>query len=410
MDRQDWLRQLNYLGSAVGGAKHLIDLDPQGMLSSAQASTGLSDFGDDDWREAYDVLVASIVEDIDLTTMGRLMSRGDILRALRNRLLVVDALKRTPEILQERIASPLLIAGQGRSGTTILLELLAQDPANRAPLAWEAASPVAPPETTLADGISRGEIAQCDNELWDNVQPEMLAAHEHRWDLPVECIHFMALDFSSDFWMALYAARGYLEWKFKTHRTSAYDWHEKILQLLQHGQKTNRWLLKSAAHTRSLDVLLAHYPDMRIIQTHRDPLRTIPSTISITGYLRWSRVNDVDLRALAQMIVQSYQDSLRQVMQQRANHLIPADQIADVHFQDLMIDPVGTIRGAYEELGMEFTEEYGKKIRAYLVEKPRNKFGKHVYTAKDYGLSDDQIRRDFAFYTDHYGVALEASA
>jgi hypothetical protein len=320
----------------------------------------------------------------------------------------VDSLKRTPEILQEQIVSPVLIAGQGRSGTTILLELLAQDPANRAPLAWEAASPVAPPETSLADGISRGEIAECDNELWDDVQPEMLAAHEHRWDLPVECIHFMALDFSSDFWMALYMARGYLEWKFKANRTSAYDWHQKILQLLQHGQKTNRWLLKSAAHTRSLDVLLAHYPDMRIIQTHRDPLKTIPSTISITGYLRWSRVNDVDLRALAEMIVQSYRDSLRLVMQQRADGIIPADQIADVHFQELMADPVATIRGAYEKLGLEFTEEYGDRIRAYLVEKPRNKYGKHVYAAKDYGLSDEQIRKDFTFYTDHYGVALDA--
>jgi len=128
---------------------------------------------------------------------------------------MVDALKRTPVILDERISSPVLIMGQGRSGTTILFELLNQDPANRAPLGWEVASPVAPPERTLADGITRGEIAQCDNELRDDVQPEMLAAYEHGWDLPVECIHFMAPDFSSDYWTALYTARGYLEWKLR---------------------------------------------------------------------------------------------------------------------------------------------------------------------------------------------------
>ncbi len=184
MDRQDWLRRLNYLGSAVGGAEQLVSLDPEEMLASAQATTGLTDFGDDDWREAYDQLTASIAKDVDLTTIGRLMSRGDILRALRNRLFVVNALKQTPAILNEQIVAPLLIAGQGRSGTTILFELLAQDPNNRAPLAWEASSPVAPSEKTLADGITRAEIAECDNELWDDVQPEMLAAHEHRWDLP----------------------------------------------------------------------------------------------------------------------------------------------------------------------------------------------------------------------------------
>jgi hypothetical protein len=408
MDRPDWHRRLNYLGSAVGGARHLVSLDPEEMLANAQATAGLSDFGDDDWREAYDQLVASIAKDVDLTTLGRLMSRADILRSLRNRLFVVDALKRTPAILEEQVVGPLLIAGQGRSGTTILFELLAQDPNNRAPLGWEAASPVAPPDPTLADGISRAEIGECDNELWDDVAPEMLAAHEHRWNLPVECIHFMALEFSSDYWSALYAPSGYLRWRARTGVDSAYQWHKKILQLLQHGGSTPRWLLKSAAHTRNLAVLLQQYPDMRIIQTHRDPLKTIASTVSLTGYLRWCRMNDVDLQLLAKMICLTTRDSLQQVMQERADGVIPAGQIADVHFQDLMADPVATIRDAYQKLGLESTKEYGDKIRAYLVDKPRDKFGKHRYAAEDYGLSDEQIRQDFLFYTDHYSIALEA--
>ncbi len=97
-------------------------------------------------------------------------------------------------------------------------------------------------------------------------------------------------------------------------------------------------------------------------------------------------------------------------MQERADGIIPADQIADVHFQDLMSDPVAAIRSAYERLGLEFTDEYGDKIRAYLVAKPRDKFGKHKYAAGDYGLTDGQIRRDFRFYTDHFAVALEDPA
>ena len=409
MERPDWHRRLNYLGSAVGGAEQLVSLDPEEMLTNAQATSGLSDFGDDDWREAYDQFVGSIVEDLDLTTIGRLMSRADILRALRNRLLVVHELKQTPEILEERVVAPLLIAGQGRSGTTILFELLAQDPHSRAPLGWEAASPVAPPEASLADGITRDEIGEVDNELWDDVSPQMLAAHEHRWDLPVECIHFMALEFSSDYWSALYSPAGYLRWRAGAGSKAAYLWHKKILQLLQHGRPTPRrhWLLKSAAHTHNIEVLLEQYPDMRIIQTHRDPLKTIPSTVSLTGYLRWSRVNDVDLQQLAKMICLSYQSSLQLIMRQRAEGIIPADQIADVHFRDLMTDPVATIRGAYDQLGLEFSDEYGERIRAYLADKPRHKFGKHKYASEDYGLTDEQIRQDFRFYTDHYSIALE---
>jgi len=385
----------------------MVSLDPEEMISCARASTGLSDFGDDGWREAYRILVASISGDVALTTIGRLMSRGDILRALRNRLFVIDALKRMPAVRDERIVAPIFIVGQGRSGTTILFELLDQDPGNRAPRGWEAASPVPPPPQTLADGVTREEIGQCDNELWDDVQPEMLAAHQHGWDLPVECIHFMAPDFSSDYWSALYVASGYLGWKFRANPTSAYDWHEKILQLLQYGHDRRRWVLKSAAHTRCLEILLRHYPDARIIQTHRDPVKTIPSTVSITGYLRYSRANDVDLLELGRAISLSYQDMLRKLLQQREDGTIPAGQIADIHFQDLMADPVATIAGAYETLGCEFGDDFAEKIRAYLVAKPRGKFGTHRYAAEDYGLTDQKIREDFRFYTDHFGVALE---
>jgi len=407
MDRQDWLRRLNYLGSAVGGASQLVSLDPDEMLECARSSTGLADFGDDGWREAYDVLVRSLARDVDLTSIGRLLTRSDILRALRNRLFVTQALKQTPEVRNERVVSPILIMGQGRSGTTILFELLNQDPDNRAPLGWEAASPIPPPGPSLADAITQSEIGQCDNELWDDLQPEMLAAHEHGWNLPVECIHFMAPDFSSDYWTALYTASGYLKWKFSKNPTTAYDWHENILKLLQHGQPPRRWLLKSAAHTRCLDVMLSHYPDLRIIQTHRDPAKTIPSTVSITGYLRWSRANDVDLLELGQLIHRSYQGLLRKVMRERADGSIPDGQIADLHFQDLMADPVASIRRLYETLGLAFSDEFAERIPAYLAGKPRGKFGTHRYSAEDYGLSQEQIRKDFRFYTDHYAVALE---
>ncbi len=407
MNRQDWLRRLNYLGSAVGGAAHLVGLDAEEMRACAQASAGLSDYGDDDWHVPYEILVASIGAEVDLTTVGRLMTRADILRALRNRLFVIDALKRVPAIRDERIVAPIFIVGQGRSGTTILFELLDQDPHNRAPRGWEAASPVPPPASTLADGITHSEIGQCDNELWDDVQPEMLAAHEHGWHLPVECIHFMAPDFSSDYWSALYTAAGYLEWKFRTNPTTAYDWHEKILELLQYGYGERRWVLKSAAHTRCLDVLLQRYPDARIILTHRDPVKTIPSTVSITGYLRYSRVNDVDLVGLGRAISGAYQDMLRKLMRQRDEGIIPSGQVADIHFQDLMADPVATIARAYETLGFEFCDDFAENIRTYLLAKPRGKFGTHRYAAEDYGLSDRQIRDEFRFYTDHFGVALE---
>ncbi len=404
----DWVRRLNYLGAMVGGSRRLLRLSADELLDEAREGTGLSDFGEPGWEDAFRVLVGSIESEVDLHTLGRLMTRADMLRALRNRLLVTEACRAEPAIRHESVVAPLLIAGQGRTGTSILFELLALDPANRAPLAWEAASPVDPPQGTLAEGITRERIAETVNEFWSDVQPAIRAAHEHRWDLPVECIRFMDAEFSSDWWAMLYAAWGWLKWRAEHPGDAAYRWHRRVLQLLQYGRgDTRRWLLKSPAHLGSLDRLLRQYPDLRIIHTHRDPLRSVPSTVSLSTLMRSSRANGVDTQLLGQMVVMGYGGMLRKVIDEREGGVIPPWQITDVHFQELMRDPVGSVEKAYASLELPFSAGFADAIRDYLANKPRDHFGKHRYAAADYGLSEAGIRESFRFYTDHYGIALE---
>jgi hypothetical protein len=361
METPNWVRRLNYIGAAIGGAAHMVSLDADELLKVATTTTGLSDFGADSWEQPYRKLLASIQEEVQLHTLGRIMTRGDVLRALRNRLLVTDALRRNPAILEEPIKASVVIAGQGRSGTSILFELLALDPNNRAPLAWEAASPVEPPPATRAGGITRGQIAETVNEFWADVQPEIKAAHEHRWDLPAECIRFMDSDFTSDLWVLLYGPLGYLAWRQEANPDTAYDWHKNIIRVLQHGQPRRRWLWKTPSHLGSLDRLLARYPDAKIIHTHRDPVKTVPSTVSLSGIFRCSRADNVDLTMLVQMVSIGYEGVLRNVMGERATGIIPQGQITDVHFVSLMRDPVATVHTAYHRLGLEFSDSLNRK-------------------------------------------------
>lgn len=406
--QQDWVRRLNYLGSAVGGAQRLVSLDAGELMAQARASTGLEDFGEPGWEEPFRRLVASLEMDVPLHTLGRLMTRADLLRALRNRLLVAEAYRQTPAIADARITAPLLIAGQGRTGTSILFELLALDEQNRAPLAWEAASPVQPPVDALTDGIGRGEIAQTVNEFWADIQPLIKVAHEHRWDLPVECIRFMDAEFTSDWWAMLYAAWGWLRWRSEHRTDAAYRWHARILRLLQHGAPAGRrWLLKSPAHIGALDLLLTQYPDLRIIHTHRDPVRSVPSTVSLSALMRSSRANGIDAGMVAQLVVMGYSASLRKVIDERASGTVPAGQIVDVHFQDLLQDPVTAVERIYGAFALEFRGSFADAIRDYLRRKPRDHFGKHRYRAEDYGLTNEGIREAFSFYTEHYRIALE---
>ena len=408
IEQPDWVRRLNYLGAMVGGSRRLVRLETDRLIAEACESTGLADFGEPGWEDAFRVLVDSLEADVDLHMIGRLMTRAELLRGLRNRLLVTEACRAEPAIRHGQVIAPLLIAGQGRTGTSILFELLAQDPNNRAPLAWEAASPAEPPPATLAEGITREQIAETVNEFFYDVQPAIRAAHEYRWDLPVECIRFMDAEFSSDWWAMLYAAWGWLKWRVEHPSDASYRWHRRVLQLLQYGREdAPRWLLKSPAHLGNLDRLLRQYPDIRIIHTHRDPLRSVPSTVSLSMLMRTSRANGVDANLLGQMVVKGYVGMLRKVIDERSSGVIPPGQITDVHFQDLMKDPAGTVERVYAALGLPFTVGFADVISNYVATKPRDHFGKHRYTPEDYELSRQGIREEFHFYTDHYGIALE---
>ena len=67
-----------------------------------------------------------------------------------NRLTYVNDRKLHHEIARQKIVKPVFIIGFPRTGTTILHDILAQDPANRAPLTWEVMFPSPPPRTATA--------------------------------------------------------------------------------------------------------------------------------------------------------------------------------------------------------------------------------------------------------------------
>jgi hypothetical protein len=69
---------------------------------------------------------------------------------------------------------------------------------------------------------------------------------------------------------------------------------KRFLQHLQLGCPTRRWVLKSPDHVYGLEELLAVFPDAVIIQTHRNPLEVLRSSIQLTEVLQglFGRVGD----------------------------------------------------------------------------------------------------------------------
>lgn len=403
--RPDWVRRLNAMAGSVGGdARRLVTLDGAELLDTATRSLDgavpRGDFGDPAWRERFTSLVRAL-DAAPLTVVGRLMTRQELLRGLRTRMLLTRALDEQPGIASEKIVAPMIVTGPARSGTSILFELLWLDPSLRAPLACEALHPL--PRSSPGDASGeRLEWSECEQELWADVQPEFAAIHELRSDLPVECVTLTLPSFAGSHWM-LIAAPGE-GWSMDVGVN--YDFERRILQVLQHGEPATTWLLKTPAHLLTMEDLFATFPDAWIVQTHRDPARTIPSTVSTTAMVHWMRTEQVDAATLAQAILAGFAYGLNHSVDLRTGGPY-LSRFVDVHFDELMRDPVRAVGRAYERMGRELTAEHAERIRAYLRDKPKGKFGTHQYAPEDWGFTAAGLRAELRPYIDHFGVALE---
>ena len=398
--RPDWVRRLNAMGESVGGlafgARKLVPIDAGALLEQAVRELGepKSTFGDAGWRGRFESL-AHALDASPLHLVGRLLTKQELLRSLRTRLMLGHAVDHRPAIESERIEAPVIVTGPARSGTTILFELLWLDPTLRGPIAAEALHPIPP-----RGGDARAAWSECEQELWADVQPEFAAIHELRSDLPVECVTLTEPCFCGPHWSMVSQAAGVPD------SERMFDFHRRILQVLQHGAPRRNWLLKTPGHLMTLDLLFATYPDAWVVQTHRDPAKTIPSTVSTTAMVQWLRTDQIDLDLLAAVISDVFGAALNNVAERRAKHDLP-DRFVDVHFQELLRDPVGTLRAAYQRMGRRFTDEHAEAIRRYLAEKPKGKFGVHQYSPEEWGMSAVELRKNLAPYIAHFGVALE---
>ncbi|WP_116364542.1 sulfotransferase family protein [Parahaliea mediterranea] len=411
----DWLVAMNTEGSYFD-LSAVVPLDEESLLAQARRATGLSDFGDcgnsgdsgeDGWREPFRVLLRALEEEAELTLMGRLMARHDIFLWLRTRLMVADLLQRHPQILDEEIRAPMVIVGLPRSGTSILFELLAQDADVGVPQMWEALQPCPPPLAASYNSDARIGWADKLFTQWNRVAPEFAGMHEMRGDIPAECGLLMAGSFISDHIASLHQTPSYAAWCAGADFAPVYAWHKRILQILQWKNPRRRWLLKAPEHQVHLDTLLATYPDARIVQTHRDPIKCMSSATSLMGTLYRMRSNQPFNAELFENIIMGEATAARleRVMALRDAGIIPEANIADSRYQDLMDEPLACIERIYRHFDMPLSAETRAAMLAYLQAKPRGKFGQHRYTVDEERATE---RRYFARYQQRYGVPDEA--
>ncbi len=402
--RPAWVEELDGSALGVGGPEALVSLRPDSFRTGGPrgGGTDLVATVDGSPAEALAVLLGGLAQTASLTLVGRLLARTELLTALDARRAVDEVHAADAALATTPVTAPLFVTGTGRSGTSILHELLAADPANRPLLTYEALRP------RLPGGDPSARVAAAGHQMgvWDEIAPEYRTMHENGATVPQECTYLFAQAFVGDAWTGQYHLPELGRWQAEHGLADGYQWHRRALQVLQ-GHAGVRWALKAPMHLPALPALFAEYPDAVVVITHRDPHRVLGSLVSLMATLRWMRSDHVDVERLARSVVRGMAHVLDQVDDLRDSGAIPDGQVVDLRYADLMSDPIGAVAAVYERAGRTLSGPAADAMRAHLAERPKGRHGTHRYSLSEVGVDAGEVDERYGAYVERHRIPRE---
>src|SRR5262245_54079368 len=398
------LRAAIRLGARVAErpARSLLRLDVNRLVDAARRRAGTDGGEDTSFVEALQHLVAALETEANLNLMGRIAVREDIVRLLANRFRVERDRRRDAGIAAEDVRRPIFITGMPRSGSTLLHGLLAQAPANRVPQTWEMLNPSPAPRRATYDHDPR--IAKVERELWwfQRLSPSFQAIHDVGARMPEECVIILAHSLVGSQFASMYDVPSYSRWCDAQDARPRYELHRRFLQHLQHHCRGERWVLKAPVHLPHLGALLSVYPDARVIMTHREPLEVLGSECSLIATLRLTFTDTVDPRRVGREVADLMVEEIRRGLEARDTGGVAPEQFVDLVYADFASDPLAHVRHIYSEFGMTLTPAVETRMRRFLADTPKEKYGAHRYTLAEFGLDPEEEGERYAAYRDRF--------
>ncbi|MFK7732830.1 MAG: sulfotransferase [Pseudomonadales bacterium] len=401
------IRGLNKIGVAN------FPLEVSSVLASARKQTGLQEFGDDSFLPKLDLLINALNSEADLNPLGRLMQRQSITSILRDRLYLHDLLSKHPEILERKIPSPVVIVGLARSGTTRLHRLMASDSQFLHVKAWESMNPVPYPDSLKVRDSGEGidpRITEIEQGLKVvlYMSPQIAAVHPLGAHEVEEEIGMIMHDFSTQMFEVQAKIESFAEHLMTNDQTHAYQHMRTLMQVISWFRKDPEdkpWIMKSPQHMQDLDALLATFPDAKLICPHRDPVKVVGSSCSMT----WNSIvrdsDSIDPHWVGQEWLAKTQRMLVKNLSIRDG--LPAAQQHDVLYADITADWEASLQGIYDFLGMEFSGTAKQGMRDWLASNAQHKHGAHKYSLEDFGISKEQVEEKLQFYRQRFNIPFE---
>jgi len=380
-------------------------LDVESLTAAARKKTGLDAFGEDGFREGLQRMLASYNEEAALTPAGRGLMRLNILGLLKNRLMIENEIRRDPGIVEQPVRRPLIIAAMPRTGTTLLYNLLSQDPKSRPLLTWEALFPVPRERERAKDPDPRIRRTALIIKTLYGLAPHLRTIHPTDPEGPEECSRLLMNTFVTSYALLEGRLPRYTEWLTQVPQETldtAYRHYYRQLQLLQRQRPPRgHWLLKSPAHVFGVQSLLDVFPDACIVQIRRDPGEVLASTCSLFATYRGIFSDDIRTEHIGREVGTLFAEGLRRSA--AARHHAEPGRVLDLEYRDLVADPIGTIRGIYDHFGYEYSPSLEQGAKGWCAHNPKDKHGKHHYTLEEFGLDRAEVARIFEAFDDANG-------
>jgi hypothetical protein len=255
------------------------------------------------------------------------------------------------------------------------------------------------------DGDRRIVDARAEVQAMVDANPELMAIHPMDALGPDEDIMLLEQSFYSFNIQAFANVPSYDRWVQAQDHTPGYAYFKRLLQFLQWqkkraGLKGRRWALKAPHHLHFMDLVFKTFPDARVVQSHRDPVETIPSLASLIAGV-WVIYSDAaDPVEVGRQWAEKFARGMARTMAVR-DEMDPS-RFLDLWFRDTVSQPLTEIQKVYDFLGMELTAEARDEMERWQAFNRRELRPPHEYTLDQFGFTEAGLREQFASYRERF--------
>lgn len=349
---------------------------------------------DQDALSRLEIICQALKQNRDYTRAGSKFLFRQLAENLVNYCEINAAFDAIPQLSQERVSAPLIIAGMPRSGTSLLQNLMSLDEQNRNLTLAQSLRPA----NKLDDHQKWLAEQQQYAWIWSNtmhqLMPDMAVKVRMDVDSPVECSFLKRNSLVCDslnYFSPL--AQMWQYWREVDKVDERYRSMLRQLQILQWRQPGGRWLLKSPSHFSSVSLLQKHFPDACVIKTVRNMEDCLPSYISLILSVRRAVFKNVDAISLARETMQTLKFSMNTGI---SAHKCDNKQIFTIDYDSLSHDPIASVQAIYDYFGLDYYLSFERQMSRWLKNNVKHQNGEHYYSLSQFGISRKKVEELFS--------------